>query len=360
MLVHRLSIADFRSYRAATLEPAPEGLTVIKGGNGQGKTNLLEALAYLALGSSFRGVPQEALVRTGRDHAVVRGEIDRGGRRMLVEAELHASGGRRVQLNRQPVRRGRDLLDGLRVSVFSPVDLSVVKEGPGERRRYLDDLLVALHPAADVTRSETERILRQRNTLLKQAGGRLSPEVAATLDVWDAKLADRGERLATERNRLAQRLEPVVAAAYRELAGAAVDVITRYERSWSGSLADALGASRSDDLRRGVTHVGPHRDDVELVISGLPARTHASQGEQRTLALALRLAAHLLVTEVLGETPVLLLDDVFSELDAARGEALVAALPAGQAVLTTTNAVPPAVRPVHTVSVVGGALEAAA
>ncbi|HVF75988.1 MAG TPA: DNA replication/repair protein RecF [Acidimicrobiales bacterium] len=356
MRVDRLWLTDFRSYTSAELAPAPDGLTVVVGSNGEGKTNLLEAIAYLATLSSFRGAPDDALVRAGASQAVVRAEGEREGRNLLLEAEINTVGRNRVFVNRQPLKRGRDLLGALRVTVFSPDDLALIKGGPSERRRYLDDTLVALHPRFDALRSDVERVLRQRTTLLKQAGGRLTPEVEATLDVWDAKLASAGTALTEAREDLVRRLEPVVSKSYDQVAHASADVTMSLERSWDGLLTEALAAARPDDLRRGVTTVGPHRDELALAIGGLPARTHGSQGEQRSLALALQLAAHAVVTDTTGATPVLLLDDVFSELDPARSEALLAHLPAGQAILTTASPVPTTAVVAATVRVAAGTL----
>jgi DNA replication and repair protein RecF len=352
--LRRLSLADFRNYTSAELAPAPDGLTVIRGDNGEGKTNLLEAVGYLATLASFRGVPTEALVRDGAEEAVVRGEGEREGRRLLLEVAIPRVGRGRAQLNRQPLRRSADLLAGLRITVFAPDDLVLVKGGPAERRRYLDELLTSLHPRNDALRTDVERILRQRGALLRQAGGRLSGEVATTLDVWDSQLATAGEALALARAELVQALEPQLVKAYDQLAGGPADVGATYARSWDGDLAAALAASRGDDVRRGVTLVGPHRDDLRLSVGGLPARTHASQGEQRSLALALRLAGHRSVADAVGSPPVLLLDDVFSELDPARSEALLAHLPAGQALLTTAGDVPIGAHPSVEVRVVGG------
>ncbi|MDQ1436457.1 MAG: replication and repair protein RecF [Acidimicrobiaceae bacterium] len=356
MRVSRLWLTDFRNYTSAELAPAPEGLTVILGGNGQGKSNLLEAVGWLATLASFRGAPAEALVRQGADQAVVRAEGDRDGRTLLVEAEINLSRRDRVLVNRQPLKRARDLLGALRVTVFAPDDLILVKGGPSERRRYLDDLLVALHPRNDALRGEVERVLRQRTTLLKQSGGRLSSEIEATLDVWDDKLAVAGEELAAAREALVTGLEPELGKAYDQVASTAAEVAVSYERSWAGPLRDALAAARTDDVRRGVTTVGPHRDELALAIAGLPGRTHASQGEQRSLALALRLAGHALVTEATGSAPVLLLDDVFSELDPERSQALVAHLPSGQALLTTAGPPPAGVQPAAVVQVAQGAI----
>jgi DNA replication and repair protein RecF len=353
--VDRLWLTDFRNYTAAEFEPAA-GLTVVVGSNGEGKTNLLEAIAYLATLASFRGAPGEALIRSGAGVAVVRAEGERDARQVLLEAELRVSGRDRVQVNRQPLKRSRDLLGALRVTVFAPDDLVVVKGGPGERRRFLDDVLVALHPKWDALQRDVDRVIKQRNTLLRQAGGRLTPEFAATLDVWDTKLGELGEQLASVRERTINALEPEVGKAYDQVAHAAADVAVTYQRSWQGSLANAVAASRDDDVRRGVTLVGPHRDDVALSIGGLPGRTHASQGEQRSLALALKLAGHRLVTDAVGEAPILLLDDVFSELDPDRSEALLHHLPAGQALLTTAGPIPAAAAPDLVVRVTTGSV----
>ncbi|GAC1314405.1 MAG: hypothetical protein NVSMB16_11110 [Acidimicrobiales bacterium] len=242
------------------------------------------------------------------------------------------------------------------MSVFSPDDLVIVKGGPGERRRYLDDLLVACHPKWDAVRADVERILRQRATLLKQAGGRLSTEIALTLDVWDAKLVSAGTALAEGRAELTARLGPAVASAYRNLAGLTQsDVELVYRAPWlSEGLATALGAARIDDVRRGASTVGPHRDDLVIALNGLASRTHASQGEQRCLALALRLGGHGIVASEAADEPVLLLDDVFSELDPERSAALLAHLPPGQALLTTAGPLPAGVDPAAVVEVCNG------
>ncbi len=351
MRLRRLWLTDFRNYTSAEVDLAPAGLTVVLGGNGQGKTNLIEAIAYLATLDSFRGAPPDALVRTGCATAVVRAEGDRSGRALLIEAEIAASGRSRTLVNSQPLRRAADLLGALRVSVFSPDDLELVKGGPAARRRYLDDALVGLHPRNAAVRSDLEKVLRQRNALLKQCKGRLDASAESTLDVWDAKLAATGAALAEARAALVAALEAPLSKAYGQLAGAPADVGITYERSWPGRLDDALAAARTDDVRRGLSTVGPHRDELRLSISALPARTHASQGEQRSMALALRLAAHRAVTDVVGEPPVLLLDDVFSELDADRSAALLAHLPDGQVLLTTTTTIPAGAFPDLTIQV---------
>jgi DNA replication and repair protein RecF len=354
MRINRLWLTDFRSFEGVEVVPAIDGLTLVLGENGVGKTNLLEAVGYLATMSSFRGAPHEALVHTGSQRAAVRAEVEREQRQLLIEVDIPLSGRERAQVNRQPLRRARDLLGALRVSVFSPDDLVLVKGGPSERRRFLDDALVALHPRHDGTRSDLERALRQRASLLKQGGPQPDSGTLAALDVWDAKLAEIGEALATARAQLSLELEPEVAKSYGRMADEDGVVALTYRRSWDGDLAEALGRVRKEDLRRGTTSVGPHRDDLILELSGLPARSHASQGEQRTLALALRLAVHGIVTEAVGSPPVLLLDDVFSELDAARSAAVVAHLPGAQALLTTVSSPPPGVTPARVLHVSPG------
>lgn len=345
MRLDRVWLTDLRSYEAAELELSP-GVTALLGDNGQGKTNVLEAISWLATLQSFRGAPTEALVRQGAERAVIRAEGEREGRTILLEAELVASGRNRVLVNRQPLKRAKDLLGVLRVTVFAPDDLDLVKGGPGERRRYLDDALVALHPRNDALRSEVDKILKQRNALLKGSGGRLDESAGFTLDVWDAKLAESGGALAAARQDLLDRLVPVLSGTYDAVANKPAEVTATYVADWADvGLAEALAASRKDDLRRGVSTVGPHRDDIDLRLAGLPSRTHASQGEQRSLALALRLASHHVITDVTGSAPVLLLDDVFSELDPDRSDALLAHLPLGQTLLTSASGLPPKAAP---------------
>lgn len=359
-MIRQLELLDFRNYEHAVFE-LDTGVTAVLGRNGQGKTNLVEALGYLATLGSFRGVANDALIRTGAETAIIRADaVGADERDYLIEAELNRTGRNRIQVNRQRTNRSRDLLGVIRVTVFAPDDLVLVKGGPGERRRFCDDALVATSVRFDAVRLELERILKQRNRLLKQVGGRsrrsgLDADAATTLDVWDAKFADVGEQLGAGRADLVAQLEPLVAAAYADLAGDEVAIEMVYDPPWRREgLGVALAAARDEDLQRAVTTVGPHRDDVDLSIAGLPARSHASQGEQRTLALALRLATHRLVTEIVGTPPILVLDDVLSELDPGRATALLTHVPPGQVIITSASPLPASARPDHVISIDAG------
>lgn len=355
MIIEHLELVDFRNYVTGSFE-LHSGTTVIIGDNGQGKTNLAEALAFLATLTSFRSAPTDALIRASADTAIIRATIRQDdGRETLIEVELSGVGRNRVQVNRQRLARVRDLLGAVRVTVFSPDDLILVKGSPGDRRRFMDDTLVALATKYDNVRLEIDRIVRQRNTLLKQAAGRLTDDIEITLDVWDMKFAEIGDQFGYARATLVARLTPMVQEAYEQLAGAPTPLDLYYEPDWrSGGLGAALLMARPLDVRRGVSTVGPHRDELQMTINGLPSRTHASQGEQRTLALALRLAGHRLVAERTGEAPVLVLDDVLSELDDHRATALLGHLPAGQVVITTASELPSAARADHVLRVVAG------
>jgi DNA replication and repair protein RecF len=367
-----LWLTDFRCYEEATLR-FPPGVTVICGANAQGKTSLLEAVGWAATGKSFRGVPDSALVRAGRDVAILRAEVVDDERVQLLEAEIKASGRNRVQLNRNAVQRSRDLLGLMRTTVFAPDDLQLVKGGPSGRRDYLDDLLAALSPRYEAARTDYERVLKQRNALLR--GGLRGEDAAGTLDVFDLQLAAAGAELARGRVKLLERLVPAVAEAYAELAGAHTPITTEYEAEWAAdglggeggldgaldqALLDAFASHRKAEIDRGVTLVGPHRDEWRLLVGGMESRTHASQGEQRTLALALRLGGHRLCGELTGSSPVLLLDDVFSELDDQRAVALVEHLDAGQTLVTTAGAVPRGITADRMLRVDAGHVEEAA
>jgi DNA replication and repair protein RecF len=329
---------------------------------------LLEAIAWAARGHSFRGVPDAALVRVGTESAILRMEVVDGPRAQSFEAELRAAGRNRVRINHHNVTRRRDQRELLQVSVFAPDDLQLVKQGPALRREYLDELLVALSPRYEAARADYERVLRQRNALLR--GGMRGPDAMSTLEVFDSQLAHAGAELVDGRLRLIEQLAPEVGRAYQELAGETDASITAmYEADWAGGalgpaggdiearLLAALVTGRRSEIDRGLTLAGPHRDEWRLLVAGLESRTHASQGEQRTLALALRLAGHRLCATLTGVSPVLLLDDVFSELDDHRARALLARLDAEQTLITTAGALPHGVHAARALTVEDGRVE---
>jgi len=346
MRVERLEVVDFRNHDAAAVE-LPAGVSVLVGPNGVGKTNLLEAVGYLATLGSHRVGQDASLIRVGAASAVIRAAVRRAGRRLLVDVELRPGSGVRGRVNGAPVPRARDLLGVVRATMFAPEDLGLVRGDPEERRRFLDTLATQRLPRYHGSRQDYDRVLRQRNTLLRSAGGRLPASALATLEVWDEKLASVGAEIWSERLRLVAALTPRVELAYQRLAGRDDVVDVAYVSSVAGTagldpdpaklaqaLRERLGADRAREVERGITLSGPHRDDLALALRGLPARTHASHGEAWSLALALRLGSHQLLAEE-GEEPVLLMDDVFAELDRQRRDRVAeAALAAEQTIVT--------------------------
>jgi DNA replication and repair protein RecF len=361
----RLALTDFRSYAAADLALAP-GVSTFTGPNGQGKTNLVEAAGYVATFGSHRVATDGPLIRHGAERAILRAAVTSAQRDCLVEIEINPGRANRVRLNRVPLPRPREALGTLRCVLFAPEDLAVVKGDPDQRRRYLDDLLVATRPRFAGVRADYERVLRQRTALLKSAkaarigvGGRATAMKGAgevgggdgdgrpsTLEVWDEHLVTKGAELTAGRLELAVALRPLVAKAYGAVSGEDLVAGMAYRQAGqddeppadTAALADGLRQSlarvRRAELERGVCLVGPHRDDLELRIGELPARGYASHGESWSLALALRLAAYDLLRSG-GDDPVLMLDDVFAELDAGRREALAGLVSGAEQVLVT-------------------------
>lgn len=343
MRVDWLSLLDFRSY--PSLEWSPDtGVNLLIGPNGAGKTNVLEAVGYLATLKSFRSAPEAALIADEASSAVVRSGITSEERERLVEIEIPRQGPRRTQVDKTRLGRTADLLGVVRVIAFLPEDLDLVKRGPAYRRNLLDDIAVQLWPAAHLDQSEFERSLRQRNAFLK-AGE--TDDV--TLSVWDSRLSQAAGRVMARRSRVIETLGPYLAEAYLEIAHDDSLAAFTYSTSWgvgelstasaadySAAIAKALEAGRRQDYERRMTTVGPHRDEPGFSIQGYETRTHGSQGEQRTMALAVKLSAHRAVAEAVGESPVLLLDDVFSELDPGRAAALAKALPQNTQTLITS------------------------
>ncbi len=397
MYLKHLSIVDFRSYAAAELALDP-GVTTVIGLNGQGKTNLVEAAGYLATLGSHRVATDAPLVRFGAQQAVIRGLVVRDERETLIELELTPGRANRVRLNRSPMPRSRDVLGSLRTVLFAPEDLALVKGDPGERRRFLDDLLVARQPRWAGVRADYDKVLKQRNALLKSAapalrrGGSRSPwsnpsqrldpsadpaagrgtdpaaagvagdrlggdpraDALHTLDIWNDQLASVGSSLLYARLRLLHDVVPYLAAAYDQVSAGDSGAHAAYRSSLrelvAARIADgevptqgelreeilvSLAEVRGHEIERGVSLVGPHRDDVVLRLGQLPAKGYASHGESWSFALGLRIAAFQLLRHDLGNDPVLILDAVFAELDVGRRERLAALVADCEQVLVT-------------------------
>ena len=373
MHLTRLALTDFRSYPSADVALGP-GVTIFSGPNGEGKTNLVEAVGYVATLASHRAAHDAPLIRQGAERAIIRASVHDATRDALVEIELNPGRANRVRLNRAPLTRPRDILGVLRTVLFAPEDLALVKGDPGERRRFLDDLLVAMAPRYAAVRADYDRVLRQRTALLKSAGPKGGPKgnrqsreaVMSTLDVWDAHLARAGAELLVAREHLVAAVRPHVERAYTAVAGDRGLASIEYRRSFEppqeaasegashgervkaaeDALRAALAEVRDSELDRGVCLAGPHRDELELAVRGLPARGYASHGESWSLALALRLASFDLLRAG-REDPVLILDDVFAELDAGRRDRLAALVAEAEQVLVTA-AVPADVPPLLT------------
>ncbi|MFJ7042162.1 DNA replication/repair protein RecF [Streptomyces sp. NPDC101112] len=348
MHVTHLSLADFRSYARVEV-PLDPGVTAFVGPNGQGKTNLVEAVGYLATLGSHRVSSDAPLVRMGADRAVIRAQVRQGERQQLVELELNPGKANRARINRSSQVRPRDVLGIVRTVLFAPEDLALVKGDPGERRRFLDELITARTPRMAGVRSDYERVLKQRNTLLKTAalarrhGGRSMD--LSTLDVWDQHLARVGAELLAQRQDLVAAIQPLADKAYEQLAPGGGPIGLEYKPSSPEivghareelyeQLTAALTEVRKQEIERGVTLVGPHRDDLVLKLGQLPAKGYASHGESWSYALALRLASYDLLRAE-GNEPVLILDDVFAELDARRRERLAELVAPGEQVLVT-------------------------
>lgn len=375
MYISHVSLTDFRSYAQADVELGP-GTNVLVGSNGVGKTNIVEAIGYLATLSSHRVTNDAPLIRFGTDRALVRARVQRAKLVTTLEVEITPGKANRARINRANPVRARDILGIVRTVLFAPEDLSLVKGDPSNRRRFLDELLVTLRPGEAATRGDYERVLKQRNALLKsaRAGGKLSTSHESTLHVWDTHLARAGARVLRGRLEVLRLLSPYMGAAYASLADANKEARAYYQstilsdfdaedspagvpateevasRVAPAALLDAtteeleelflaaLLNTRAKELERGITLVGPHRDDVLLTLGGAPAKGYASHGETWSLALALRLAAY----KVMGEDdprpgagPILILDDVFAELDATRRTRLASIVAGADQVIVT-------------------------
>lgn len=351
MYVRHLGLTDYRSWAHVELELEP-GRTVFVGPNGFGKTNLVEALWYCSTLGSHRVASDAPLIRAGAQRAIVSSIVVNEGRELAVDLEITSGRANKARLNRSPVRSPREILGVLRAVLFSPEDLALVRGDPGERRRYLDELATTRRPAIAGVRADYEKVVRQRTALLKTAAGaryRGDRSVLDTLDVWDGHLAAHGAALIAARIALVEQLHPEVQKAYQLLAPSSRPAAIRYRSSveaianapglesvefYEAALLDGLARRRDAELDRGVCLVGPHRDDLELWLGDQPAKGFASHGESWSMALALRLGAYELLRSD-GVDPVLLLDDVFAELDTARRQALATVVGEAEQVLVT-------------------------
>ncbi|MGZ4475380.1 MAG: DNA replication/repair protein RecF [Nocardioides sp.] len=360
MYVSHLSLHDFRSYPSAEV-PLEAGVTAFVGRNGQGKTNLIEAIDYLSRLQSHRVASDAPLVRAGAEQAVVRAAVVRDGRTATLEIEINPGRANKARINKSPLPRTRELVGLVRTVIFAPDDLSLVKGDPSDRRRFLDDLLVLRSPRLAGVRADYDRVLKQRNSLLKTArsGGRRAPDeyLTSTLAVWDDHLARTGAEILAERLALVEALRPYVGKAYETVARGATREDARIEYRPSFELIDEDGLRPStqeglekailaelarrqrDELDRGVSLVGPHRDDLLCTLGHaggepLPVKGYASHGESWSFALALRIASYDLLRAD-GDDPILILDDVFAELDAERREQLAALVAGAEQVLVT-------------------------
>ncbi len=352
MFARHLSLTDFRSWASVDV-PLEPGVNVLIGRNGSGKTNLVEALGYLATLSSHRVATDAPLIRRGTERAIVRAAVVSQDRELLLELEIAAGRANRARINRAPLARPRDLIGVLRTVLFAPEDLALVRGDPSERRRLLDEVLVMRAPRLAGTRADYDRVLKQRNALLKSSGtARRSGGELGTLDVWDEHLATAGAELLAARWALVGELRPHVGAAYADLAGGATEAGLAYRSSvplpdgadpadpaalgppLTAAMLAELQRMRPAELDRGISLVGPHRDELEISLGEGLARGFASHGESWSLALALRFGAFALLRSD-GVDPVLVLDDVFAELDTARRDRLATLVADADQVLIT-------------------------
>ncbi|WP_115788383.1 DNA replication/repair protein RecF [Arthrobacter silvisoli] len=370
MYLEHLSLSDFRSYAQVDLKLGP-GVTVLVGSNGIGKTNLMEAIGYLATLGSHRVSTDAPLIRFGSERAMIRAKLVRGSQATVVELEINAGRANRGRINRGNPLRARDILGICQTVLFAPEDLALVKGDPSNRRRFLDEMLVSLLPAHAATRADYDRVLKQRNALLKSArAGRFTAGHEATLDVWDQHMARAGAELLHARLELVERLRPHLQRAYAQLTDGSKEANALYRSTLQGVLDDdggladgttapgdgvedlrqlsieqlteryvhAFAAARRKELERGISLVGPHRDELDLLLGEAPAKGYASHGETWSMCLALRLASYYVMLDdslTGGSAPILILDDVFAELDVQRRRKLAAIVASAEQVLVT-------------------------
>ena len=340
MRIIRAKLNHFRNYESCAFEPCA-GVNVLLGDNGQGKTNLLEALYLCCTGRSHRTRQDRELIRWEADFASVQVQAEKADGSHEVEVILPAAGKRKIKIAGREAARSGELMGHVTGVLFSPEDLRMVKDGPAERRRMVDMTLAQLRPAYYYALQRYNRALKQRNEVLRAAA--LNPALAATLDLWDEQLSAAGAELMRHRRAYIEKLSATAGETYREIAGGREQFQVRYRPSVAAgddaqSILDALLAARETDLRRATTSVGAHRDEVFLTVDGREARAFGSQGQQRTAALSLRLSELNVMREEMGEWPILMLDDVMSELDPSRRRQLIGRLAGIQTIVTCTDA----------------------
>ncbi len=349
MGLHELQLRDFRLFEELRIEPDPTAVTVFLSANGTGKTSVLEAVATLATANSFRTTAASDLIRNSAPLAEVHGVLYQRERRVQIDLTLTRNARnttKKMLVNGVRPASRADLGAVLPLTVFTPEGIDVVRGGPEHRRNFVTTLMTDVEHATGEVVERHARVLAQRNALLRSFEGRAPvSHHREEFEVWTNDFAEVSDELVTWRVKILESLGPLANALYRELAQQPEHLVLSYERSWRGPLRDALAANERDDLFRGFTTIGPHRDDVRVTLDGRDVRRQASQGEQRSVALALRLGGHQLVQQWRGVDPLLLLDDVFSELDPSRSDRLLQLLPAGQTLVTTASPLPHAMNP---------------
>ena len=335
MYAEFVEISNFRNIAAMRLVPAVNGVTAITGFNGHGKSSVIEALAYALSGKSFRNSPKDSMITKGKDQSIVRTSLVSADREILVELALNKGRADKLMSNRNSVTRS-ELSRLAPLTIFTPRDIEIIAGPPSERRDFIDTALVTMGPRAGESVENFERLLRHRASLLRDIATSNDPSLPEMLEIFDARLAEEGERLTRMRLALLAKIEPELSDQYAGISGKSDQVTITYSSTWGQDLRAALVVSRLEDVRKGATSVGPHRDEIIFTLKGLNARYEASQGEQRTLAFSLKMGLHKVIKDRIGEDPIVLLDDVFSELDEKRIEKVLEVSDNAQVVVTTS------------------------
>ncbi len=337
MILKRIWLKDFRSYSNFKIDNFSSNVTLVTGENGKGKTNLIEAIYYISNLNSFRFSSRESLIKNGSKVSFIRAEITNGERELLIESEISLLGRDKTLINKQKIIRNKEIRNYFKTIVFSNSDIEIVKNGPSYRRNFLDDLMIDLYPKMIPVKLELEKILKHRSKLLKTISYKSGKEELDTLDIWNQKLSEVGEFIVKTRKEVLTILQPELEKSFYQLSFNEKKLQIEYISSWEGRLIDALQKTQKEDLLKGLTSVGPHRDDLSIKINNLFSRDQVSQGQQRIIAISLKLASHKVIKKQLSLSPLLLLDDVFSELDEIRSKKLLENLPSSQTIITAAQ-----------------------